>query len=94
LYADGILKTGELMKAWEDFHGDNGWCARNPDHPFAYAAAALKNRGSAGKFIRDNAPLIVVREGNCFALLRDGIQNKLRDKLLGITLRLSRAGWR
>ena len=92
--ADGILKTGELMKAWENFHGDEGWCARNPDHPFAYAAAALKNRGSAGKFIRENAPLIVVREGNCFALLRDGIQNKLRDKLLGITLRLSRAGWR
>jgi hypothetical protein len=91
---DATLRTGELIKAWDDFHGDNGWCARNPNHPFAYAAAALKNRGSAGKFIRENAPLVVVREGNCFALLREGIDRKLRDQLLTTTLRISRGGWK
>lgn len=91
---DGILKTAELIKAWDDFHGETGWCARNPDHPFAYAAAALKNRGSAGKFIRENAPLMVVREGNCLALLREGMDKKLRENLLRITLRLSRGGWK
>jgi len=89
----GEIRTDEMIKAWEDFGGENGWCARNPNHPFAYAAAAAKNRANIIRFVRERAPLIVVKEGNTHAILRAGAPTKYRDQVLSLALRLHRRGW-
>ena len=76
--ADGRFKTRELIQWWRD----DAWLHANPEHPLAYAKAAVANYRRLVAGIETSVPLALVRKGRKFALIPFDAPPARRQQLL------------
>lgn len=76
----GKFRTRDMLAAWVE--GED-WVEKNPEHPFAYAMAAVKNYGSLIRFIKSRAPYGWVSHGKSIAMLPLDASSNLQEKILG-----------
>ena len=66
---DGKYKTNQLAAAWKD----DEWFKENPDHPFAYALAALDMRTNLVDVVKQGKRLIrIKKDGNVWMVPEGG----------------------
>ena len=75
---DGRFKTRELIQWWKD----EAWCHANPDHPLAYAKAAVANIQRLTAGVNTSVPVALVRKGKKFALIPFDAPTARRQQLL------------
>jgi hypothetical protein len=76
---DGKFTTRQLIGFW----ADENFVARNPDHPFAYICACLKNYRSLQDAIKQIRPLAQVRKGRSIALIHVDAPDRTQELILG-----------
>lgn len=75
---DGRFKTRELIQWWKD----EAWLHANPEHPLAYAKAAIANHQRLVAGVKISAPVALVRKGKKFALIPFDAPPARRQQLL------------
>jgi len=75
---DGRFKTRELIQWWSD----EAWLLANPEHPLAYAKAAVANHQRLVAGVKTSVPLALVRKGRKFALIPFDAPPARRQQLL------------
>jgi hypothetical protein len=76
----GKWRTRELLKYWT---AGAEWVEKNPDHPFAYAMAAVKNYRGLLDFINKKVPYGWVSRGKSIAMLPLDASLETQELLLG-----------
>jgi len=76
----GKWRTRELLKYWTE---GAEWVEKNPDHPFAYAMAAVKNYRGLLDFINKKVPYGWVSRGKSIAMLPLDASLETQELLLG-----------
>lgn len=76
----GKFRTRELLGYWAQ---GNEWVEKNPDHPFAYAIAAVKNYRGLLDFINKKVPYGWVSRGKSFAMLPLDASAETQEIILG-----------
>jgi len=76
--SDGRFKTRELIQWWKD----EAWFAINPEHPLAYAKAAVANHQRLVAAVKTSVPLALVRKGRKLALIPFDAPPERRQQLL------------
>ena len=76
---DGKYTTRQLLAFWADAN----FIANNPDHPFAYVCACLKNYRALQDAIKDIRPLAQVKKGRSIALIHVDAPDRTQELILG-----------
>lgn len=76
---DGKYTTRDLVGFW----ADKSFESRNPEHPFAYICAALRNHRSLLDAIKGIRPLAQIQKGPSIALIHVDAPNRTQDIILG-----------
>jgi hypothetical protein len=76
----GKFRTRELLGYWAQ---GNEWIEKNPNHPFAYAIAAVKNYRGLLDFINKKVPYGWVSRGKSFAMLPLDASSETQEIILG-----------
>lgn len=77
---DGKYETAMLVKAWrEGFE----WVRKNPDHPFAYAMAAMANHRALLDWVKSAERQVMVMRGKSVGMLPLNASAALEEKILG-----------
>jgi hypothetical protein len=75
----GKFRTEELVAAWADL---DTWNRQFPDHPFSYAAGAVKNLRHLVTFIKRGTAQVVMKHGDKFAVIRADAPTAEADKII------------
>lgn len=75
---DGHFKTREMIQWWRN----KSWLSANPEHPLAYAKAAVANYARLTAGVKTSAPLALVRKGKKFVLIPFDAPPVRRQELL------------
>lgn len=78
--ACGRYQVRALIKAWRE---GAEWVAKNPDHPFAYAMAAMANHRALVRRLRKGEEQVFMRSGNSVAMLPLNASAGLEAQILG-----------
>lgn len=76
----GKFRTRELLSYWSQ---GTEWVEKNPEHPFAYAIAAVKNYRGLLDFINKKVPYGWVSRGKSFAMLPLDASAETQETILG-----------
>ena len=76
----GKWRTRELLSYWSQ---GTEWVEKNPEHPFAYAIAAVKNYRGLLDFINKKVPYGWVSRGKSFAMLPLDASAETQETILG-----------
>lgn len=76
----GKYATAALVKAWRD---GLAWIEKNPDHPFAYAMAAMQNHRDLLDYVKSAVPKVFLRSGRSIGMLPLDASSELEEKILG-----------
>jgi|TARA_R110002167_G_scaffold82978_1_gene226011 hypothetical protein len=76
----GKFRTREMLAAWRE---GTAWVEKNPDHPFAFAMAAVWNYRDLLRFIKGKAPYAWISQGRSIAMLPLDASAGLQEKILG-----------
>jgi hypothetical protein len=74
------ITTAEFIRRFKDAE----WRKNNPHHPIAYMAWFYETYMKLQEQIRENKPLLIVRRGNRLALVPQGADAALRDRILSL----------
>lgn len=76
---DGKYTTRQLIGFWSD----DTFCKTNPDHPFAYICAAMRNHKSLLEAVKGIRPLAQICKGPSIALIHVDAPARTQELILG-----------
>jgi hypothetical protein len=74
------ITTAEFVRRFRDTE----WRKKNPHHPIAYMAWFYETYRDLLQQLRENKPLLTVRRGNRVALVPQGCDASVRDRILSL----------